>query len=861
MSSNESHEGLSLGNNYVDLFERLLKAGPDGIRAFVPLDPNCTKKGGPKTPLIKSKFPDDWSKNSNLMDKEEAFAHLKKNPNIPLGICSRKYGFGVIDFDFDGDDCRVFQTFHSESIRSNVSRVVDSSSGGQRHHIYVPVKPSQMDQYSANSKLKGLDGDPHNLGEWHCKSGYVVISKSAIRGFVEFIEQTGGLPLAEADHGPNLELLFTPPTQELLNLLDEHQESLKAAEQARDDEIAEDRISSLDSGNSSITRDQMEEMFGPVITPEEYTESDEDEIKVYDGEKIAVFTEIEVSKDTALSPQIKVLFGEAEVTKPIDDGLKPVVPLVPKFNFKVGTRHTKMIGILIEAYRHNQSRFDEISDECRKTFQKMGLPLSEIESSIEWVREVKPRDWNSLFAMSTRQLVRHFLAENNISLKYIASSEDMYFDGKLLKVQNLVGLYFDSVEFYKKHPLKGKTGKPSCPMGSLKDFERGVLAVRTECLYNPFLDYVTSVPEHVEITSDEAALECLETWLHDDLMIEEVQNSPIGRFISFRLPMVALARQLGYVISIRDNPVLIGPGNIGKSTVGPILLPYKHGDFYLRKMCASSEADIWHHKDRLVDKLPGKVIVEIGEMTGIKNAEAGWLKDHMSSHGFHVRQVYRHDPIFIPLTHVYYGTANDPRCLPNEVNAAQRFVPNVYKRGVWIDGGRKLQKRGDEIRDKVWCSARRLMKSHGKTMYQVETMLSMPKPLKEINAENVEKHRYSHTVIWGEKVYEWIMGIPQGQTDTRSYAEFREPTKMVNNRPTWSRAAICAGVRGIDKLSSNAMSEAFAHAGLERSSSRGGSKGNDRLWKLTTETYEKMLSEIAAYNEVRGLSRRNGFLS
>ena len=119
-----------------------------------------------------------------------------------------------------------------------------------------------------------------------------------------------------------------------------------------------------------------------------------------------------------------------------------------------------------------------------------------------------------------------------------------------------------------------------------------------------------------------------------------------------------------------ESPVLIGGKGIGKSTLTRAILPPEH-----RAAWHSDAVSLAAKPQAQLEAISGRVLVEIGEMTGARKAEQGEWKRFLSRQVDNaVRMAYARYVEEHPRRCVFVGTADDPQCLPNDLNL-RRFVP------------------------------------------------------------------------------------------------------------------------------------------------------------------------------------------
>lgn len=142
---------------------------------------------------------------------------------------------------------------------------------------------------------------------------------------------------------------------------------------------------------------------------------------------------------------------------------------------------------------------------------------------------------------------------------------------------------------------------------------------------------------------------------------EDVYIQEVGRLLF--LGMVARSYEPGTKFDYM--PILEGPQNKGKSML-------------VGALCAAPEwfTDTEFHigtKDAM-EKIQGKLVVEIGELAGMSKADVRSLKSFITSTVDSFRAAYARNVEAVPRTGVLVGTTNDSEYLRDETGA-RRFLP------------------------------------------------------------------------------------------------------------------------------------------------------------------------------------------
>ena len=116
-----------------------------------------------------------------------------------------------------------------------------------------------------------------------------------------------------------------------------------------------------------------------------------------------------------------------------------------------------------------------------------------------------------------------------------------------------------------------------------------------------------------------------------DTMLIDLLGAPdteLNRFAS-RQPLIAAAAYAiappGTEQKLDESPLLQGPGDIGKSSVFALPVQLLNPDWFTDGLELSDTSKVW------AEKLEGRVIVEIGEMTGSTRADKSRVKSRLAS--------------------------------------------------------------------------------------------------------------------------------------------------------------------------------------------------------------------------------------
>lgn len=215
-------------------------------------------------------------------------------------------------------------------------------------------------------------------------------------------------------------------------------------------------------------------------------------------------------------------------------------------------------------------------------------------------------------------------------------------------------------------------------------WKQGMHAILSQDQADPFLNWLKDLPPW-------DGQPRLDTLLHDNFGAED---SHLVRWASRYLCLAAVQRALEPGALIRTVPVLIGDQDIGKTALTSALLP-------------ESSVPRWHHScltmntafEKLIGLMKSCVIVEIGEMSGMKSAPLNSLKAFMSQRHDRVRFPYDRTESDMPRAFVFIGTANGRDVLPQDKTGNTRYV------AVPLAHGCNVERLLPPIRKQLWAEA------------------------------------------------------------------------------------------------------------------------------------------------------------
>ena len=171
-------------------------------------------------------------------------------------------------------------------------------------------------------------------------------------------------------------------------------------------------------------------------------------------------------------------------------------------------------------------------------------------------------------------------------------------------------------------------------------------------------------------------LEALPQWDRteriDKYLIEvfKTGDSAIARWVSQFLLLGPIQRGYKPGSKLDEMPVFWGAQGIGKSALLRSLLPPEHDSWFCDSLNLTGDT-----KTR-AETLQGRVLVEVSEMTGARQADLENLKTFISQQDDGtVRFAYRRDPETMLRRCILAGTSNNESMLPNDPSGLRRFFP------------------------------------------------------------------------------------------------------------------------------------------------------------------------------------------
>lgn len=200
---------------------------------------------------------------------------------------------------------------------------------------------------------------------------------------------------------------------------------------------------------------------------------------------------------------------------------------------------------------------------------------------------------------------------------------------------------------------------------------------------------------------------------------------------------------------VDEIPVLIGPQGVGKDVFLESLLPKLMG---VKRTVSISEWRGFDIKKRLSERMIGKHIAKLAEMSDIRNADVAFVKDFISETSDTIRRSYRPDAEDIPRLSLFVGTSNKRRPLPKDSSGNRRFIP------VFVGGN--AQPTGSDAYDHVqneldlmqlWAEAKVIYDSQEDKMslFQMIPNSDMRSAIRKIQRDvSLRNETYDDIVVW-----------------------------------------------------------------------------------------------------------------
>ena len=237
---------------------------------------------------------------------------------------------------------------------------------------------------------------------------------------------------------------------------------------------------------------------------------------------------------------------------------------------------------------------------------------------------------------------------------------------------------------------------------------QAIMAVSFSRRYHPVRDYFDSLPAwDGKERLDRLLIDYLGA--DDTLYVREVTRKTL---------VAAVARTMSPGCKFDQMLVLIGPQGAGKSSLFDSLAGEWFSD--------SLKMDMMNRIKDSAEQLQGKLIVEIGEMSGMKKADIEAVKSFVSRRVDSYRDAYGHYTTDKPRQCIIVGSTNNEEGFLRDVTGNRRFWPVTVRKG---DKVRTVDMPA-ELVAQIWAEA--------KTLYDLgEDLILSP----EAEAEATEAQR------------------------------------------------------------------------------------------------------------------------
>ena len=420
---------------------------------------------------------------------------------------------------------------------------------------------------------------------------------------------------------------------------------------------------------------------------------------------VVAYNPDKVLKAAGRVPEVEAV----DVSKlPRDNGTSP----------KEGTRHNTLLKEacdLARQHKLNDETRKELTDKYRNL--ETPFPLKEIietfDSAASYAKEypIYPRLDNEAMEDALEELgveCRYNLRSSRAELREGKDWEPTN-DRTVAKLVTTIAKRFSYSVHRGDAPLKyGRDNWNLNFSALLKDRE-----------VDPFLLWLESLPQWDRTERiDNYLIEFFKTDVND-----------ITRWVSQFLLLGPIQRGYEPGSKLDEMPVLWGAQGIGKSALLRALLPPEQGSWFCDSLNLTSDT-----KTR-AEALQGRVIVEVSEMTGARQADLENLKTFISQQDDGtVRFAYRRDPETMLRRCVLAGTSNNEFMLPNDPTGLRRFVPIKLN-----DPKHATESYIAEQRDQLWAEA--LLR------YRKGERAGLPFELREEASKIAARHRSADEIV------------------------------------------------------------------------------------------------------------------
>ena len=214
-------------------------------------------------------------------------------------------------------------------------------------------------------------------------------------------------------------------------------------------------------------------------------------------------------------------------------------------------------------------------------------------------------------------------------------------------------------------------------------------------------------------------------------------DDSLSAWASRYVPLGALQRAREPGSKLDEVPVLIGPQGIGKSALVKNWIPPEYSEWF------GDSLDLAGRQKEQAEAMAGKVIVELGELAGLRRADIETVKAFVSrvDDGAH-RPAYGRRTTPSPRMCVFVATSNAESVLPNDPSGNRRWVPVVLAHGCHVEA------LADRERSQWWSEALH--------RHLAGERANLPRELMPAARERAEQHRDADSLE--ERVREYLTG-------------------------------------------------------------------------------------------------------
>lgn len=315
---------------------------------------------------------------------------------------------------------------------------------------------------------------------------------------------------------------------------------------------------------------------------------------------------------------------------------------------------------------------------------------------------------------------------------------------------------------------------------------------------NPFVEYLESLPPHDPAATVEHPVtrEPVRAGIDDLLrLVFGAPDNALTRWASRMLFLGTVQRNLDPGCVMSELPILRGPQGTNKSTFLS-LVPPRGGDYFTDSLTFDM-----NEKEK-TEAIQGKILVEVGELSGLFRAELERVKSFISRRNDNgIRKAFRRDPEKLPRRMILVGTSNSRQPLPDDPTGNRRFL--VIDCPEWrFTTTRALEAWMDRHRDQFFAEALALWNGEPRTYANMPSELYAAQ--REANEEETREHPALDEIVsledaarddGGDTFYTLnkLRGITResghavkalivarGWTNERDYIDVTEPVTVTN---------------------------------------------------------------------------------